>query len=102
LHSTQTILVPLDGSDNSFRALNLAISLAKKLEEKLDLETSKLIQNLGTKSKNDLQEILLQHIRAKQEMTKFSGAQAMDQSKIEMFHVFLTKYISAIESRLNQ
>jgi nucleotide-binding universal stress UspA family protein len=37
LHSIQTILVPLDGSDNSFRALNLAISLAKKLEAKLTL-----------------------------------------------------------------
>lgn len=37
MHSIQTILVPLDGSDNSFRALNLAISLAKKLEAKLTL-----------------------------------------------------------------
>ena len=31
----QTILVPLDGSDNSFRALDAAISLAKKLEAKI-------------------------------------------------------------------
>jgi DNA-binding MurR/RpiR family transcriptional regulator len=72
----------------------------KKLEEKLESRTAKLIQSLGTKSKSELQEILLQHIQAKQEMTKFSGAQALDQSKIEMFHEFLSKYIAAIESKI--
>jgi nucleotide-binding universal stress UspA family protein len=30
-------LVPLDGSDNSFRALNVAVSMAKKLDAKITL-----------------------------------------------------------------
>lgn len=72
----------------------------QKLEENLNKQTAKLIQNLGTKSRSELQEILSQHILAKQEMTKFSGAQALDQSKIEMFHGFLSKYITEIKSRL--
>ena len=70
------------------------------LQEKLEKETNTLIQNLDTKSESELQEILSQHLKAKQEMTKFSGAQAMDQSKIEMFHEFLSKYITAIESKI--
>lgn len=37
MSSIQTILVPLDGSDNSFRALRTAVSLAKKLEGKITL-----------------------------------------------------------------
>lgn len=32
-----TILVPIDGSENSFRALNTAVSLAKKLDAKITL-----------------------------------------------------------------
>jgi nucleotide-binding universal stress UspA family protein len=35
LITVRTILVPLDGSDNSFRALETAILLAKKLEAKI-------------------------------------------------------------------
>jgi nucleotide-binding universal stress UspA family protein len=35
LLTVRTILVPLDGSDNSFRALDAAILLAKKLEAKI-------------------------------------------------------------------
>jgi len=72
----------------------------KKLQEILEDEISKLIQNLDAKSNSELQEILSQHLKAKQEMTKFSGAQALDQSKIEMFHEFLSKYITAIESKI--
>jgi len=72
----------------------------QKLEERLNQEITALIQNLGQKSEAELQKILSQHLRAKQEMTKFSGAQALDQTKIEMFHRFLAKYISAIESQL--
>ena len=74
--------------------------LDKKLEEDLGKETDILIQNLAKKSKSELQEILTQHVKAKQEMTKFSGAQALNQDKIEMFHSFLAKYIKEIESRL--
>lgn len=74
----------------------------EKLEEKLESKMAKLMQELGTKSKSEMQEILSQHLQAKQEMTKFSGAQAMDQAKIEMFHEFLSKYITAIQSRLDQ
>lgn len=74
----------------------------QKLQENLESQTSKLIQSLDAKSKSELQEIRTQHMAAKQEMTKFSGAQAMDQSKIEMFHGFLSKYIAEIESRLDQ
>lgn len=70
------------------------------LRQKLESETSSLIKNLDTKSKTELKEILSQHLRAKQEMTKFSGAMALDQSKLEMFHEFLAKYLSEIESRL--
>lgn len=77
-------------------------TLSKNLEEKLSLETSQLIQHLDKKSKTELQEILSNHLKAKKEMTKFSGAQAMDQSKIEMFHGFLAKYIGEIESRLDK
>lgn len=73
---------------------------SKNLKEKLALETSNLIRNLDKKSRTELQEILSNHLNAKKEMTKFSGAQAMDQSKIELFHAFLTKYIKEIESRL--
>jgi|GEM_PF-1087550 len=72
----------------------------QKLQEKLEQETNTLIQNLDAKSNSELQEILSQHLKAKQEMTKFSGAQALDQSKIEMFHEFLSKYITAIESKI--
>ena len=72
----------------------------KNLQEKLDLEISALIQRLEQKSKSELQEILEQHLMAKREITKFSGAQALDQSKIEMFHSFLAKYIYEIESKL--
>ncbi len=71
------------------------------LRQKLDSEVSLLIQNLDTKSKLELEEILAQHIKVKQEMTKFSGAMALDQSKIEMFHEFVAKYISEVESRLH-
>lgn len=71
-----------------------------KLEEKLESEITILIKNLDKMSKSDLDETLSQHLRAKQEMTKFSGAMALDQSKIELFHQFLAKYIAAIESRL--
>jgi len=72
----------------------------KKLEQSLSQQTTRLIQNLDSKSNSELQEILAQHQRAKQEMTKFSGAMALDQSKIEMFHDFISKYIQAIQSRL--
>lgn len=70
------------------------------LRQKLESETSSLIKNLDAKSKTELKEILSQHLRAKQEMTKFSGAMALDQSKLEMFHEFLAEYLSEIESRL--
>ena len=82
--------------------LGEAPQVSKKLEEELDLETKKLIKNLETKTKNDLQSILSHQNKVKQEITKFSGAQAMNQAKIEMFHIFLDKYISQIESRLAQ
>ncbi|MFM7862431.1 MAG: hypothetical protein ACKO7Y_06805 [Candidatus Nitrosotenuis sp.] len=72
----------------------------QNLQKKLEQETNTLIQNLDAKSNSELQEILSQHLKAKQEMTKFSGAQALDQSKIEMFHEFLSKYITAIESKI--
>jgi hypothetical protein len=72
----------------------------KKLQERLESQTAKLVQSLGAKSQSELQEILSQHIRAKQEITKFSGAQALDQAKIELFHEFLAKYIAAIESKI--
>ncbi|MEM2160197.1 MAG: hypothetical protein QXN55_04510 [Candidatus Nitrosotenuis sp.] len=71
-----------------------------KLEEKLESEIAILIKNLDKMSKSELEEALSQHRKAKQEMTKFSGAMALDQSKIELFHEFLAKYIVAIESRL--
>ncbi|NDF25379.1 MAG: hypothetical protein EB149_05280, partial [Thaumarchaeota archaeon] len=74
----------------------------KKLKEDLGKETDILIQNLAKKSKSELQEILTQHVKAKQEMTKFSGAQALNQDKIEMFHSFLAKYIKEIEFRIDQ
>lgn len=35
LYTVRTILVPLDGSANSFRALNTAVSLAAKLDAKI-------------------------------------------------------------------
>ncbi|NDB47229.1 MAG: hypothetical protein EB163_08105 [Nitrososphaeria archaeon] len=74
--------------------------LDKKLKEDLGKETDILIQNLAKKSKSELQEILTQHIKAKQEMTRFSGAQALNQDKIETFQSFLAKYIKEIELRL--
>ena len=72
-----------------------------KLRQQLESETSNLIKNLEKKPQSELKEILSQHRKAKQEMTKFSGAMALDQSKIEMFHEFLAKYISEIESIIN-
>ncbi len=74
----------------------------QRLRAKLENETTSLIHNLQSKSNSELQEILSQHILAKQEITKFSGAQALDQSKIEMFHEFLSKYIAEIEKRIKQ
>ena len=71
-----------------------------KLRQKLDSQVTSLIQSIGAKPKSELESILSQHVRAKQEITKFSGAMALDQSKLEMFHEFLSKYISEIESRL--
>ncbi len=71
------------------------------LREKLDSDVSFLIKNLHKKTPSELKELLSQHLKAKQEMTKFSGAMALDQSKIEMFHEFLAKYISEIESIIN-
>ncbi|MGQ0606382.1 MAG: hypothetical protein ACT4OD_05470 [Candidatus Nitrosotenuis sp.] len=76
-------------------------SADQQLQQKLEQQTTKLIQNLDSKSKLELQEILSQHLKAKQEITKFSGAQALDQSKIEMFHEFLSRYIEEIKSRLD-
>lgn len=72
----------------------------EKLRQNLEFTMSSLIKNLDNKSSPELQKILSQHLRAKQEITKFSGAMALDQSKLEMFHEFLSKYISEIESRL--
>ena len=71
-----------------------------KLRQKLDFQITSLIRSLGAKPKSELESILSQHILAKQEITKFSGAMALDQSKLEMFHEFLSKYISEIQSRL--
>ena len=73
----------------------------EKLRAKLENETTSLIHNLQSKSNSELQDILSQHILAKQEITKFSGAQALDQSKIEMFHEFLSKYIAEIQKKIN-
>lgn len=70
------------------------------LRQNLESRTSSLIKSLDSKPNPELQKILSQHLKAKQEMTKFSGAMALDQSKLEMFHEFLAKYISEIESRL--
>lgn len=72
------------------------------LRQKLDSQITSLIQSLDEKPKSELESILSQHIRAKQEITKFSGAMALDQSKLEMFHEFLSKYISEIQSQINQ
>ena len=73
----------------------------EKLWKKLVNETTNLINDLQSKSDSELQDILSQHILAKQEITKFSGAQALDQSKIEMFHEFLSKYIAEIQKKIN-
>jgi hypothetical protein len=70
------------------------------LRQKLDSQVTLLIQSLSVKPKSELESILSQHIQAKQEITKFSGAMALDQYKLEMFHEFLSKYIYEIESRL--
>jgi hypothetical protein len=70
------------------------------LRQKLEHEVSSLIKELNKKSKSELQEILSNQFKIKQEMTKFSGAMALDQPKIEMFHEFVAKYIKEIESRL--
>ena len=51
--------------------LGEAPQVSKKLEEELDLETKKLIKNLETKTKNDLQSILSHQNKVKQEITKF-------------------------------
>lgn len=75
-------------------------SADEKLRQNLEFTMSSLIKDLDNKSSPELQKILSQHLRAKQEITKFSGAMALDQSKLEMFHEFLAKYISEIESRL--
>lgn len=72
------------------------------LQEKLEKKTSSLIKNLGNKSKSELQQILSDQLKVKQEITKFSGAMALDQPKIEMFHQFIAKYIKEIETRLQQ
>ena len=74
--------------------------ISKNLEEKLALETSRLVERLGKKSKTELEQILANHVLAKKEITKFSGAQAMSQDKLELFHGFLSKFIKEIESRL--
>ena len=71
-----------------------------KLRQNLESNVFSLIKKLDSKPNPELQKILSQHIRAKQEITKFSGAMALDQSKLEMFHEFLSKYISEIQSRL--
>ena len=73
----------------------------QRLRAKLENQTTSLIHNLQSKSNSELQDILSQHILAKQEITKFSGAQALDQSKIEMFHEFLSKYIAEIQKKIN-
>ncbi|MBI5697429.1 MAG: hypothetical protein HZC29_02810 [Thaumarchaeota archaeon] len=70
------------------------------LREKLEKETSSLIKDLDTKSKPELQKILSDQLKIKQEITKFSGAMALDQPKIEMFHHFIAKYIKEIKTRL--
>lgn len=71
------------------------------LRENLEKETSSLIKDLATKSKPELQKILSDQLKVKQEITKFSGAMALDQPKIEMFHHFIAKYVKEIETRLN-
>ena len=70
------------------------------LRQKLENETTSLIQDLDKKSKFELEQILSDQLKVKQEMTKFSGAMALDQPKIEMFHEFVAKYIKEIESKL--
>lgn len=70
------------------------------LRQKLGSEISSLIKNLDGKSKSELQQILSNQLKVKQEMTKFSGAMALDQPKIEMFHEFIAKYIKEVESKL--
>ena len=73
-----------------------------KLRQNLESEVSFLIKKLDGKPKSELQQILSQHHRAKQEITKFSGAMALSQDKLEMFHEFLAKYLSEIESRITK
>jgi hypothetical protein len=72
-----------------------------KLRQSLESEVSSMITKLNDTPKPELEKILSQHLKAKQEMTKFSGAMALNQDKLEMFHEFLSKYISAIKSQLN-
>lgn len=72
-----------------------------KLRQNLEYEVSSLITRLNDMPKPELEKIMSQHLKAKQEITKFSGAMALNQDKLEMFHEFLSKYISAIKSQLN-
>lgn len=80
--------------------LGEAPSADSNLRQKLGSEISSLIKNLDGKSKSELQQILTNQLKVKQEMTKFSGAMALDQPKIEMFHEFVAKYIKEVESKL--
>ena len=70
------------------------------LRESLESKVSSLITKINDTPKTELEQIHTRHLRAKKEMTKFSGAMALNQDKIEMFHEFLSKYLLAIESKI--
>ena len=74
--------------------------LEPEMRTKLEKEFSALTKNLENKSQTQLQETLQEQLKIKRQLDRLSGAMALSQPKMDMFHEFLIKYIKEIKLKL--
>ena len=69
-------------------------------KEVLEKELSNLISRLDLQSKEDLQKLLAEQKNAEIHVNSRPGAMALAQDKIQLFNEYSSKYVQAIEQRL--
>lgn len=71
------------------------------LENMLKEEFAKLTQNLEQRTKEELQQILEEQKLLEKQVNNRPGAMALAQNKIELFVEYCSKYIAAINAKIN-
>lgn len=70
-------------------------------ENMLKEEFVKLTHNLGQKHKEDLKKILEEQKLLEKQVNNRPGAMALSQNKIELFVKYCSKYIAAINAKID-